>query len=261
MEESREIQKLYSFFQGIIYVSIALEVSIIILLPNNIYPEVVNHLFLRFSKFIIYQEVIYSKLLTFFLIIIVSVGTKARKDVELNVTKHIMLPLILGFLLFFGALFFYHFEIEIRVFKKLTLFDGLYILSSFMGVVLIHISLDNISKRIKSNLLKDRFNIENESFWLEKWLNNPNLFQVLCANLDIGSLRESFFVSQLSYSHEVHYYHKADFIIDEKYIFEIGGPSKGYKQLEGLSHAYLAIDDIESGFDQTIPLWLFGFLY
>jgi type IV secretory pathway TraG/TraD family ATPase VirD4 len=30
--------------------------------------------------------------------------------------------------------------------------------------MLIHISMDNISKRIKSNLLKDRFNVENESF-------------------------------------------------------------------------------------------------
>ena len=120
MEESRDIQKLYSFFQGIIYLSIAWEVSIIILLPKQIYPEVVNHLFSRFGEFIIYQEVIYSKLLTFFLILIVSVGTKARKDVELHVTKHIMLPLILGFLFFFGALFFYHFEIEIKSTSQLA---------------------------------------------------------------------------------------------------------------------------------------------
>ncbi len=164
MEESRDIQKLYSFFQGIIYLSIAWEVSIIVFLPKQIYPEVVNHLFLRFGEFIIYQEVIYSKLLTFFLIIIVSVGTKARKDVELHVTKHIMLPLLLGFSLFFGSIFFYHYEIDIQVFNRLTLFDGLYIACSFIGVVLVHISLDNISKRIKSNLMKDRFNIENESF-------------------------------------------------------------------------------------------------
>lgn len=92
-------------------------------------------------------------------------------------------------------------------------------------------------------------------------LNNPNLFQILCADLDIGALRESFFVSQLSYSYQVHYHHKADFIIDEKYCFEIGGPVKGSKQIEPLDNAYLAIDDIESGLQNKIPLWLFGFMY
>jgi len=92
-------------------------------------------------------------------------------------------------------------------------------------------------------------------------LNNPNLFQILCVNIDMGSLRESFFVSQLSYGHQIHYHHKADFIIDEKFIFEVGGPSKDEKQINELANAYLAIDDIESGFDRKIPLWLFGFLY
>lgn len=92
-------------------------------------------------------------------------------------------------------------------------------------------------------------------------LNNPNLFQILCADSDVGSLRESFFVSQLSYKHQVNYHHQADFIIDEKYLFEIGGPSKGNKQIDGLVNAYLAIDDIETGYNNKIPLWLFGFLY
>jgi hypothetical protein len=35
---------------------------------------------------------------------------------------------------------------------------------SLVGVVLIHIALDNISKFLKDSLLKDRFNFENESF-------------------------------------------------------------------------------------------------
>ncbi len=92
-------------------------------------------------------------------------------------------------------------------------------------------------------------------------LNNPNLFGVLCAKADIGAIRESFLVSQLLTSHQVHYHHQGDFLVDEKYILEVGGRSKDAKQIQGLENAYLAIDDIESGYDNTIPLWLFGFLY
>ncbi len=92
-------------------------------------------------------------------------------------------------------------------------------------------------------------------------LNNPNLFSVLCAKPDIGAIRESFFVSQLKQIHQVHYHHQGDFIIDDKIIVEIGGKSKDNKQIKGLDNAFLAIDDIESGQQNSIPLWLFGFLY
>ena len=92
-------------------------------------------------------------------------------------------------------------------------------------------------------------------------LNNPNLFAVLCAKADIGAIRESFIVSQLLTGHQVHYHHEGDFLVDEKIILEVGGKSKDAKQIKELKNAYLAIDDIESGYDNVIPLWLFGFLY
>lgn len=92
-------------------------------------------------------------------------------------------------------------------------------------------------------------------------LNNPNLFAVLCAKADKGAIRESFIVSQLLTDHQVHYHHQGDFLVDEKYIIEVGGKSKDAKQIKELKNAYLAIDDIESGYDDVIPLWLFGFLY
>ena len=92
-------------------------------------------------------------------------------------------------------------------------------------------------------------------------LNNSNLFAVLCAKADTGAIRESFMVSQLLTNHQVHYHHQDDFLVDEKVILEVGGKSKDAKQIVGLDNAYLAIDDIESGYDNVIPLWLFGFLY
>ena len=92
-------------------------------------------------------------------------------------------------------------------------------------------------------------------------LNNPNLFAILCAKPDIGALRESFFVSQLQTKHQVHYHHQGDFLLDDKIVIEVGGKSKDGTQIEGLESAYLALDDIEFGYGNAIPLWLFGFLY
>jgi len=92
-------------------------------------------------------------------------------------------------------------------------------------------------------------------------LDNPNLFTVLCADANIGSIRESFFVSQVGLKHQVHYYDKGDFIVNDKNIFEIGGASKSEAQLEGNPNGYIVSDDIEIGFNKKIPLWLFGFIY
>jgi len=92
-------------------------------------------------------------------------------------------------------------------------------------------------------------------------LNNPNLFAILCAKPDIGALRESFFVSQLQTKYQVHYHHQGDFLLDDKIVIEVGGKSKDGKQIEGLDNAYLALDDMEFGYGNAIPLWLFGFLY
>lgn len=92
-------------------------------------------------------------------------------------------------------------------------------------------------------------------------LNNPNLFHALCASPNIGSIRETFFVSQLSHNHQVHYHNQGDFIIDDQFVFEIGGSGKTGKQLDGLKNGYVVADDIETGAPRKIPLWVFGLLY
>jgi predicted AAA+ superfamily ATPase len=92
-------------------------------------------------------------------------------------------------------------------------------------------------------------------------LNNPNLFQVLCASPNIGTLREAFFVSQLSHGHQVHYHDRGDFIVNDKYIFEIGGAQKTSGQLGNQANAYVVSDDIETGSPKQIPLWILGMAY
>ena len=90
-------------------------------------------------------------------------------------------------------------------------------------------------------------------------LNNPNLFQILC-DINVGSQRESFFVSTLE-KFDIKYSKKGDYIVNDKYIFEIGGKNKGYSQIKDISNSFIVADDIEVGFGNKIPLWLFGFLY
>ena len=65
----------------------------------------------------------------------------------------------------------------------------------------------------------------------------------------------------LSQNHTVRSAFKGDLLVDEKYILEIGGKNKKYKQIKDLPHSYIIADDIEIGSGNKIPMWLFGFLY
>jgi predicted AAA+ superfamily ATPase len=94
------------------------------------------------------------------------------------------------------------------------------------------------------------------------YLNNTNLIFAFDVNKpDTGNLRETFFFNQLQTVSEVTSAHQADFSVNNKYIFEIGGKNKGHEQIAGLGNAYLALDNLEYGFGNKIPLWLFGMLY
>lgn len=94
------------------------------------------------------------------------------------------------------------------------------------------------------------------------YLGNTNYAYALGGdNTDIGNIRETFFFNQLTVKHSVTYSEKVDFIIDNKYNFEIGGKNKTKKQIEGLSQSFLAVDNIEIGFANQIPLWVFGLIY
>lgn len=97
------------------------------------------------------------------------------------------------------------------------------------------------------------------------FLQNPNLYFALePLGADIGSIRESFFFSQLHVVSEIHLDKDLDFIVThgrKKYEFEIGGANKTRRQLRSTPGAYLVRDDIENGAEKQIPLWLFGFLY
>ena len=104
------------------------------------------------------------------------------------------------------------------------------------------------------------------------YLANTNLNYAYCSNIEIGTIREGFFVNQLNNYFALHknksFFNESllaskigDFLVDEQYIFEIGGKNKSFKHIKDISNSYVVADDIEIGFGNKIPLWLFGFLY
>ncbi len=112
------------------------------------------------------------------------------------------------------------------------------------------------------NLFKESGGISKLQKPLKVYLENSNLMYALTSSAaNTGNIRETFFANQLGYTHKIMYSDKGDFLINEKYVFEIGGKDKSRKQIEGIENDFIAADDIEYGFQNKIPLWLFGFLY
>lgn len=96
------------------------------------------------------------------------------------------------------------------------------------------------------------------------YLGNPNQCYAIAANMqDVnhGALRELYFLNMLEHEHEVTAPKEGDFVVNNKFLFEVGGPNKDFLQIKNKQAAYLVLDSIENGFRNKIPLWLFGFLY
>jgi hypothetical protein len=95
------------------------------------------------------------------------------------------------------------------------------------------------------------------------YLENTNLGHAISKQeINTGNERETFFLNQLKNSgHTASLPKFGDFLIDETFLFEIGGSKKSSAQLKNQSNSFVAADGIEVGFGNKIPIWLFGFLY
>lgn len=167
MEESKELQGFYKIFRSVIYISILME-----FFEYAIDPAMLDHwggilcdIHGRIKRWVIYNDgnLAYSKLATFLLICITCIGTRNKKKLEFNGRKQVLYPIIAGIGLIVLSVWLYGYPMETRLYS-LRLNIWLYMIASVVGVILVHIALDNISKFLKEGLLKDRFNFENESF-------------------------------------------------------------------------------------------------
>ena len=101
-------------------------------------------------------------------------------------------------------------------------------------------------------------------------LENSNVMYAIADQINTGTLRELFFVNQLRNAQSIHpnmldntveLAGSGDFIVNGRHTFEVGGKKKGFKQISGVADAFVVADDIEVGFKNKLPLWIFGFLY
>lgn len=93
------------------------------------------------------------------------------------------------------------------------------------------------------------------------YLDNTNILYTLSDSLpDVGTVRETFFFNQMRVNQEVTSSLISDFQIGD-HTFEVGGKSKGQKQLREATQSYVVKDDIEYGHGNVIPLWAFGLNY
>lgn len=94
------------------------------------------------------------------------------------------------------------------------------------------------------------------------FLNNSNqLFAISSSCPEVGTVRETYFLSVVAGIHRVKLPMQGDFLVDDQYLFEVGGKNKTARQLKQNHNGYLVCDGIEHGMGAKIPLWLFGFLY
>ena len=167
MEESKELQGFYKIFRAVIYISVLLEFFEYAIDPATLdsWGGILCDIHGRIKRWMIYNDgnLIYSKICTFILICITCIGTRNKKKLEFNAKKQVILPLAFGLALIGTSIWLFNNPMEMRLYT-LSLNIILYMIASLIGVILIHISFDNISKFLKEGLLKDRFNLENESF-------------------------------------------------------------------------------------------------
>lgn len=98
------------------------------------------------------------------------------------------------------------------------------------------------------------------------YLGNTNLLRAISGELSredpVGTVRETFVQHQLVKAGlQVRIPEKADFLVENKYLLEVGGRNKGKRQIAGKENAYIIKDNIDRGFGNVIPMWLLGFLY
>jgi hypothetical protein len=118
----------------------------------------------------------------------------------------------------------------------------------------------------EANLIRNLYKVASGISLLQKpekiYLDNTNFqFALASRSAEKGAVRDTFFVNQLGYEYQVDYTAKGDFLVNRTYTFEIGGIGKGNQQISEVPDSYIAADELEYGYGNKIPLYLFGFLY
>ena len=130
-------------------------------------------------------------------------------------------------------------------------------------------SRNNVLKLIdlmdKAALVRRLYSVDNGMNMLTKpekiLFYNTNLMYCLTPQVDSGTMRETYFASQIGLNHKIYMPNQGDLVVDGKWLFEVGGKGKGFSQIKDIQNSFVVSDDMEIGHGNKIPLWMFGLLY
>ncbi len=164
MQEQQHQIKIYGFFQKLVYFTVVLDCLCLFSAESTGFISNVLKPFVDLGFFF---PSFNAKISTLVLIILVAIGTKAKKNKDIKIGKSIILPIILGVTLMFISVLISNQAGNSnlpKLFSFFSLYQIVYLAFSFAGAILTQVGADNISKILKTNLGKDRWNTEEESF-------------------------------------------------------------------------------------------------
>lgn len=102
--------------------------------------------------------------------------------------------------------------------------------------------------QLTKNLYKDARGITRLQKPNKIYLENNNLQYAISPNhADVGNVRETFFINQLGAQHTLEYMDGSDFLVNHRFVFEVGGANKKNTQIRNVDNSFLVKDDIEYG--------------
>ena len=160
VNEPQELVKLHEGFRFFCYLLLLVSMYIScqpFFIRHGVQIEQLTPMLEKMQRLAFLSDVYKSKAVCLVFLAITCIGTKAHKDRELTILA-IVRQVLAGMILYWGSLV---------VFNP---YPFAYLILTFTGFILLNLGFDNISKLINVNLMKDRFNIENESFPQEEVL-------------------------------------------------------------------------------------------
>lgn len=175
-------------------------------------------------------------------------------------------------------------QVEIPAVEKSIEYESVYKMKVLLGVLakqnpytlniqglckILDCSRDVLYKMLhlmqRAQLIRRLYEVDGGMKMMEKpekiLFDNTNVMYALSETVDTGTMRETCFSNALALNHKLSMPTKGDLLVDGKYLFEVGGPSKGYKQIAGIKDSYVVRDGVDIGDGNKIPLWMFGLLY
>ncbi len=168
MEESKELQSMYMILRTLVYALVLLEFFEYVFVPDPFAEGtmgVVADVHDRIQQMMIYRpgNLVLSKLATLVILALACLGTRNKKNLEFDLKKHVVIPMSVGFAFVIFSVFMYFMNFGLPI-GGIDVTVWVYMILSVVGIVLIHVGGDNVSKYLKDQFGKDRFNFENESF-------------------------------------------------------------------------------------------------